>query len=159
MILLTEKAKIIKVGGYQSHDTGKSSTYVQLSADSQVTFLFHAGTIAQTMTVYLYQSTTSSGGAAVATAAGALYNKASTGVIDLSEIDTAATAYTVSGVTMTASTDNYKLLALTIKAANLSAGYKWVGVVTTASSGNNYASIVAVVTDPRFGQSIPPSVQ
>ena len=158
-VLLTEKAKIIKVGGYQSHDTGKSSTYVQLSAGQQATFIVSCGTLAQSLTVLAYQSTTSSGGSAIPTANGALYQKATTGVIDLSELDAAATALTVSGVVMTASTDNYKILVITVKSANLSAGYKWVGIVTTASSGNNYASINAIVSDERYGQSIPPSVQ
>ena len=80
-VLQTEKSKLIKVGGYQSHDTGKSSTYVQLANDGQVTFLVAAGTLAQTLTVFAYQSTTSSGGAAMA----AHYQKATLGTIDLSE--------------------------------------------------------------------------
>ena len=158
-VLLTEKAKIIKVGGYQSHDTGKSSTYVQLSAGQQATFIIKCGTIAQTMTFLAYQSTTSTSGSAIPTANGALYQKASTGVIDLSELDTAPVALPVAGITMTASTDNYKILVITVKSANLSAGYKWVGIVSTATSGNNYADITAVVSDERFGQAIPPSVQ
>ena len=154
-VLQTEKSKLIKVGGYQSHDTGKSSTYVQLANDGQVTFLVAAGTLAQTLTVFAYQSTTSSGGAAMA----AHYQKATLGTIDLSELDGAYTTLTTSGIAMTASTDNYKALAITIRASDLSAGYKWVGIVTTASTGNNYASITAMVTDARFGQAIPPSVQ
>jgi hypothetical protein len=158
-ILVTEKGKFIKIGGYQSHDTGKSSTYVQMANDGQVTFTVKCGTLAQNLTVLVYQSTTSTGGSALPTAAGALYQKATLGTIDLSELDAAPAAYLVAGVVMTASTDNYKLLAITVRAANLSAGYKWVGIVTTASTGNNYAQIDAYVTDARFGQQIPPSVQ
>ena len=159
MILLTEKAKIIKVGGYQSHDTGKSSTYVQLSAGQQATFIIKCGTMANTMTFLAYQSTTSSGGSAIPLANGALYQKATTGVIDLSELDAAPVALPVAGITMTTSTDNYKLLVITVKSANLSAGYKWCGIVSTAVSGNNYADVTAIVSDERYGQSIPPSVQ
>ena len=159
MILLTEKAKIIKVQGYQSHDTGKSSTYVQLSAGQQATFIIKCGTMAQTMTFLAYQSTTSTSGSAIPTANGALYQKASTGVIDLSELDAAPVALPVTGITMTASTDNYKLLVITVKSANLSAGYKWCGIVSTAASGSNYADVTAIVSDERYGQQIPPSVQ
>ena len=159
MILLTEKAKIIKVGGYQNHDMGKSSTYVQLSAGQQATFIIKCGTMANTMTFLAYQSTTSTSGSAIPTANGALYQKASTGVIDLSELDAAPVALPVTGITTTTSTDYYKLLVITVKSANLSAGYKWCGIVSTASTGNNYADITAIVSDERFGQQIPPSVQ
>ena len=159
MILLTEKAKIIKVGGYQSHDTGKSSTYVQLSAGQQATFIIKCGTMAQTMTFLAYQSTTSTGGSAIPLANGALYQKATTGVIDLSELDAAPVALPVAGITMTASTDNYKILVITVKSTNLSASYKWCGIVSTATTGANYADITAVVSDERYGQAIPPSVQ
>jgi hypothetical protein len=158
-VLLTEKSKIIKVLGYQSHDTGKSSTYVQLSKDAQVTFIISCGLMAQTMTFLVYQSTTSSSGSALPTANLAVYQKASTGALDLSELDVVPAAYLVAGVAMTASTDDYKILAITVKAQNLSAGYKWCGIVSTATSGNNYASITAVVSDARYGQAIPPSVQ
>jgi hypothetical protein len=150
----------IGTAGFRKSATlGKSSTYVQLANDAQATFIIKCGTMAQTMTFLAYQSTTSSGGSAIPTANGALYQKATTGVIDLSELDAAPVALPVAGITMTASTDNYKILVITVKAQNLSAGYKWVGIVSTATSGNNYADITAVVSDARFGQQIPPSVQ
>ena len=159
-ILLTEKAKIIKVGGYQDHGTGKSSTYVQLSAGQQATFIIPCGAMTQAIVCLAYQSTTSSGGSAIPLANGALYQKATTGVLDLSELDAAPLAMPVAGVTMTNSTDNYKILVVTIKSSNLSAGYKWCGIVTTSTSTNNFAgAIIAIVSDERFGQQIPLSVQ
>ena len=155
-VLQTEKSKLIKVLSYQDHGTGKSSTMVNLANDGQVTFTIPALTLAQSVVVFVYQSTTSSGGSAVA----AHYQKASTGTQNLSELDGAYTVLTTSGVTMTTSTDNYKLLAVTVRASDLTAGYKWVGIVTTSSStGNLVGDIVAIVTDARFGQAIPPSVQ
>ncbi len=153
---LTEKNKIIAVYGYASTTTGISTTMVDMDIAGQVTFLLLAGTLAQDVTVKAYQSTTSTSGSAMA----AKYQKASTGVITLSELDGALTALTAaSGVVMTASTDNYKLLAVTIKQQDLTAGYKYVGLVTTSTNGNNYLSVIAVCGDLRFPQAIPPSVQ
>lgn len=153
-VLLTEKNKITSVQGMQSVDTGLATGMVKLALGQQVTFIVMTGTLAQTVTFKAYQSTTSSGGSAVA----ANYQKASTGTSTKSELDGAYTTLTsASGVAMTTSTDNYKILTITVRASDLTATYTYVGLVSTASSGNNYCGVLAIVSDERYGQAIPPS--
>ncbi len=149
---LTEMTEAMTVWHPSNVDTGGYSTYVKLGNYGKVTFLIACGTLGTSVTVKLYQSTTTSGGATMAFN----YRKATTGASKLSRQSAAfAAAVADTGVVMTTSTDDYKLLQIEVDARELTATYKYLGVRLTADTGTNYAAIVAVLSDARYPKGTP----
>jgi hypothetical protein len=66
-------------------------------------------------------------------------------------------AATSSGVTLTATTDNGKMLEILIEGSELTDGYPYLRVVLTPASGSACLVAVVAVLEPRYAQAIPVS--
>lgn len=116
----------------------------------RVVFLIYIGVTDGTGTVTVEKGTTASLGTAIAFN----YRIATTGATAFSVLDGALTAVDATGLALVGTNDN-KILAIEVQASELGTSL-FVGVKVGASGSGTIAAIVALCSDARFKQDVPP---
>jgi len=153
---LSQMAKIVGCGApIDTNGAGLSGDIVGLKEYDHVTFLVYVGNVAGDITLTVEECDTIAPGANTAIAFN--YRKASAGAAGSSELDGALTAAGTGGITIANATDDNKLIAIEIDAAELTDGYPYVRVLCSDPSAAGLVAIIAILSQARYLKDVPPS--
>lgn len=156
MTQLSQVAKI--VGCYAPKDiNGGAITgdVVGTKEYDHVTFLVYVGNLAGDTTLTVEECTSAAGAGNTAIAFN--YRKASAGAAGSSELDGALTAATSAGITIANASDDNKIIAVELDAAELSSGSPYVRACLSDPGAAGLVTIVAILTGARYLKDVPPS--
>lgn len=152
---LIEEAKIVSMLPPASRSSAASGDYVSMENYDKLTIIIDVGAVTAGGNIFIQQAKTAAGGSAAKMAN-----------IDYFQKRTAATdTYTKTATTAASSADaiaignssDSKTFVVEVKAAQLSAGYKFVNVLTPAAFSAALTCVIGIAHKARYAQAAPPT--
>lgn len=146
--MLSEETKIVGcLAPVDSGGVAKTGQAVGLGKYDKCTLLVYVGNVANDQTLTVEECSTAAGADNVAIAFN--YRKASAGAAAKSVLNGALTAATAAGITIANATDDNKIIAVEIKASELSATKPYVRALLSAGAVA-LDCIIAILSRPRY---------
>jgi hypothetical protein len=150
---LCEQTKIVPILEPEDHNAGVSGDSVSMENYNHITFIILFGELTGDAIL------TVASGATDGTATTAeTFNYRITGA-DLKAVagDTLAAEGTSAALTLTAATYEDRMIVIEMDADEFTDGQQFITPAISSAASECFASIVAILSEPRYGQNVPPS--
>ena len=151
---LCERTKIVPIIEPEDHQaSGIDGDSVSLENYGHVTFIFTFGELTGDAILYIYSGAT----AGAKTNAETFNYRATAADIRATAGDTLGTEATSAALTLTAATYEDRMVVVEMDADEFTDGYPWITPNISDAGSETFVSCVAILSEPRYGQSIPPT--
>jgi hypothetical protein len=150
---LCEQTKIVPILEAEDHNAGADGDSVSLENYGHVTFIIIFGELTGDAIL-----TINSGASAGTTTTAETFNyRATAADLKVASGDALGTEATSAALTLTAATYEDRMIVVEMDADEFTDGQQWITPSISSAASECFAAIIAVLSEPRYGQSIPPT--
>lgn len=150
---LAERTKIVHILEPEDHNAGVDGDSVSLENYSHVTFIIMFGELTDNAILTINSGAT----AGTKTTAETFNYRACATVLKTAAGDLLAAETTSAALTLTAATYEDCFIVVEMDADEFTEGQQWITPSISSAASEIFASIVAILSNPRFAQNVPPT--
>lgn len=150
---LCEQTKIVPILEPEDHAAGADGDSVSLENYGHVTFIITFGELTGDAVLTINSGAT----AGTKTTAETFNYRATAADLKNASGDALGTETTSAALTLTAATYEDRMIVVEMDADEFTDGQPWITPSISSAASEEFASIVAILSEPRYGQSIPPT--